>query len=177
MSTVRHACDTLDVHPHRRLKEAPLCRPPPYGRYPQQSKSRGVPSSAARAMALCWRSIAYYGVLQAEPRRRLRPCCFAHAPVGTGSCGPLALGASGYVSTQTASALLPCGEPSSSLGSCAPWAPSSQLPRVHRAGAAPGGVVPPSQRRSRPNTGSRCQRKPCAAGSTRWAGQGNGPHG
>jgi hypothetical protein len=41
------------------------------------------------------------------------------------------------------------------------------------AGAAPGGVVPRSQRRSRPNMASRCQRKRCATGSTRWAGCGN----
>ena len=48
-------------------------------------------------------------------------------------------------------------------------------PHVPMAGAAHGGVVPPSPRRSRPNTASRSQRKPCVAGSMRSAGSGNGP--
>src|SRR5215831_10713870 len=34
MSTVGRSSDTLDVHPHRRLQELPLCRQQPYWRYP-----------------------------------------------------------------------------------------------------------------------------------------------
>src|SRR6266700_1615362 len=53
-----------------------------------------------------------------------------------------------------------------------PWltrslAPYSKWLRVPMAGAAPVGVVPHSQRRSRPNTALRCRRKPCDAGCTR----------
>ena len=62
-----------------------------------------------------------------------------------------------------------------------PWltrssGPYSKQPRGPMAGAAPAGVVPPWQRRSRPNTALRSQRKPCAAGSMRSAGCGNGPN-
>ena len=93
MSTVRRSCDTLDVHPHPRLKESPLCHPQPYWRYLQQSRPRCAPSSGVPGMALCWRSISYCSVLRAETLRRLRHSCCAHTPACTGLCGRIAPGA------------------------------------------------------------------------------------
>jgi transposase len=65
MSTVRHSCETLDVHPHPRLKEAPLCHPPPRTVW----LSAGVPHLALcaagrnpteiAAFLLCSRSSVY----------------------------------------------------------------------------------------------------------------------
>jgi hypothetical protein len=77
---VRRSYDTLDIHPHPRLKEPPLCRPQPSGRYHQTSKPRCARYSAVPGMALCWRSIDSCGVLRAVTRRRCRPCCCARTP-------------------------------------------------------------------------------------------------
>ena len=58
ISTVRRSCDTLDVHPHPRLKESPLCHQQPYWRYRQQSKLRCAPYSAVHDTAIFSRSIS-----------------------------------------------------------------------------------------------------------------------
>jgi hypothetical protein len=60
------------------------------------------------------------------------------------------------------------------LGLDVPWGPSSKPPSGARAGTVAGGVGPPSRSRSRPTMASWCRQKPYDAGSTRWAGGGNG---
>lgn len=74
LSTVGCSCDTLEFHPHPRIKEPPLCHQQPYGRYPLKSMSRCVPYSAARGMALCWRSMSYCCVPLAETRSHPHRC-------------------------------------------------------------------------------------------------------
>jgi len=166
MSPVRHSCDTLDVHLHLGLKELPLCRPQPDGRYPQQSKARGVLSSATRGRVLCWRATSSCGVRRAG---------FARAPACPVSYVRIAPGVSADGAPQTVRAQSPCSRPSCCPGSHAPWVPYAKPPRIRTAGAAPGGVGPHARPRSRPNTAARCRRTRCDAGSTRWAGGGNGP--
>ena len=173
---MRCSCETLDVHPHPRLKEAPLCRPQPDWRLRQQSKPRCVPSSAACGMATYSRSMSYCWVLRAAIQQRLRHSSLARAPASIGSCGHIALGIAVCRSTQTGSSRLPDACPSSCLGSCALWGRGSKPPHVLMVGAAPGGVVPPWRRRCKPHLASRCPPTPCAAGAMQWAGYGNGPN-
>jgi hypothetical protein len=158
-------------------RSPPLCHPHPYRRYLQQSKPRCAPYSAAHGMALCWRSISSCSVLRAETPQRLPPLCCAHAPACPVSCARIARGVSASVLTKKGSAPSLCRRAACCLDSRAPAGPCAKEPHGPMAGVAPAGVVPPSRRRSRPNTASQCQRKPYAAGSTRWAGCGNGPSG